>query len=209
MNKALGHYVEPVDPNALGVLDTRYDSRVIDGASNEVRFFPQNPSQDVLVQNYTNQPFDGERDYFIVGLGLEARMPSIHAKTADSVNAQHIVNVLSQSVVELKTDNDRTTLFSVPMPIIFDFKNVRPYVARTVDTDGAGAVTLDEHTGVSFGFQPLANFWQPFLIKANTPFHLRVHLPSAGATLINAMNFSNQPGGFGLTALMQFAKASA
>ncbi len=205
----IGHIVQKIDANAIGIPNTYYDSRTVDGSLTEVRFFQQSPTQSILSQNYENQPFDGVEDYYAVGLGFSAQMPIIHDNTADAVKVQQLVNGMAQMIVEMRLQAGNRRLFAVPLVKFFSLNRCRPSVPsfHITDTAGAGA-TPDENAYVHFREAPMTNLWQPFEIAAQTPFYLKLHIPAAVGTLIAAMDFSNQPGTFGFTAALQYGKPS-
>ncbi len=205
--KPFGHFIVDIDANDIGELKTFYDTQSIDGSVNSVRFFPPNPTGNILVQNYENQPFDGIDDFFLVGMGFAPKTPFFHAKTADSMDPQHLLNALAQMVVVMKPDAGNRTEVEVPLPLYYRLDNATPFTATHHETDALGdGATPDEDTGLALASAPIVNLAQPFLLQAGTPFYLTVEFPTAVGTLINAMTFTNQPGDFGLICSLQFAR---
>jgi hypothetical protein len=158
-----------------------YDTQPLKQNKAKVNFFPPQASRDIPSDNYIQNPFSGDNARLVYGLTFALTSQYIHTDTANSIDAEAIINAVKDAGLVANADQDYKEFLRVPFSDHFNFEGTHLNIAVAL----AGQASADDQqatvskTVTAQDHETMYRVADPFVIAKQQNMNLYVEFNDA------------------------------
>ena len=175
-----------------------YDTRYYNGSSEKTSFFRQDPTRNVLYDNYRAQPLEDQRRGLLTSLVIDPTLPLIVGDDAKKVYPAEILNLILGSSLIIENSGGRYKQLDVPLEHVFNVEGMDIVTKPQTVTDGGGAATATQYA--IFSGTNEVPIVQPFFLTPGFDMYIKW---GPGYAELSDADFSGQAADFGFKVGMQ------
>jgi hypothetical protein len=146
-------------------------------------FFPPQASRDITIANYISNSFPGDDARLLYGMSFELVKQHIETDSANSVDAEAIINAVKDSAIIINADQSRTEFLRDRLANYFNFEGNHLNI-RTSFAGQAAAADSELTVDKTVTMQSAEGYFKipdPFFVAPNQVLNVEVSLNDASA----------------------------